>query len=81
VKYNEAILGRGMLATNDVAREGAIIQDERPSYACAPHRILALPLISPDILDGSYPPGYIHPRTPLFRAAIGLSPAAIQQGM
>jgi hypothetical protein len=36
-----------MLAADDVAREGAIIQDERASYACAPHRILALPLISP----------------------------------
>jgi hypothetical protein len=66
-----------MLAADDVAGEGAIIQDERASYACAPHRILALPLISPDILDGCHPPGYTHPRTPLFRAATGLSPAAI----
>src|SRR6185312_5808377 len=67
VKYSEAILGRRMLAADDVAREGAIIQDERTSYACAPHRIPALPLISPCVFDGSHAPGYMHPRTPLFR--------------
>jgi hypothetical protein len=70
-----------MLAADDVAREGAIIQDERTSYACAPHRILALPLMSPRAFDVSHTPEYMHPLTPLFRAVTGLSLVAIQQGM
>ena len=71
---------REMLATNDVAREGAIIQDEWASYAHTPHCVLALRLMSPGILDGNDTPGYMHPRTPLFRAAAGDKPAAIQRG-
>jgi hypothetical protein len=70
-----------MLAADDVTREGAIIQVEWASYARAPHRVLALSLISPCIFDGGYTPVYMHPRTPLFRAVRGLSPAAIQRGM
>jgi hypothetical protein len=80
MRCKEANQGRRVLAADDVARKGAIVQDERASYACAPHRILALPLISPCALEDSYTPGYMHPRTPLFRAAAGLSPAAIQCG-
>jgi hypothetical protein len=50
-----------MFATDDVAQERTIIQDERASHARAPHCVLALPLISPCIFDGGYMPEYTHP--------------------
>jgi hypothetical protein len=61
MEYSEAVLGRGMLAANDVAREGAIIQDGWASYASAPHRVLALPLMAPCIFDGGCTPECTHP--------------------
>jgi hypothetical protein len=69
-----------MLAADDIAGKAAIIQDEWAPYTYAPHCILAQPLLSPCAVDGSYTPGNTHPRTPLFRAGTGLSPAAIQRG-
>src|SRR5437660_11050389 len=62
-----ALQGWRMLAANYVAGQCAVVEDGWPPYQCAPHRVLAPPLIWPDGLDGSHTPECTHPRTPLFR--------------